>query len=150
MKNKKTFLKGIFTAAFLTIIAMSFNTCSDPSAEDKLPDDPPVTGSDVFRMIWQGAFENAPANPQEVWVYYNKTDNKVWVFFDNAWHRFAQDGLPGSVPQIGANGNWWIDGVDTGKPAIGTDGSDGNPGTPGSVVTIVGGYWFINGVTLLQ
>lgn len=25
------------------------------------------------------------------------------------------------VPQIGENGNWWIDGVDTGKPAKGAD-----------------------------
>jgi len=30
----------------------------------------------------------------------------------------AVPGLPGSIPEIGENGNWWIDGVDTGKASI--------------------------------
>ena len=33
-----------------------------------------------------------------------------------------QPGKDGYTPYIGENGNWWINGVDTGKPAIGKDG----------------------------
>ena len=44
---------------------------------------------------------------------------------------------------IGTNGHWYIDGVDTGIAAAGTDGADG---ADGSTVTIGGnGNWFING-----
>lgn len=35
------------------------------------------------------------------------------------------DGEDGDVPEVGPNGNWWIDGVDTGDPSKGTDGEDG-------------------------
>ena len=38
------------------------------------------------------------------------------------------DGTPGSVVTIGDNGNWFIDGVDTGLAAQGEDGADGTPG----------------------
>jgi len=38
------------------------------------------------------------------------------------------DGTPGSVVTIGDNGNWFIDGVDTGLAAQGVDGEDGTPG----------------------
>jgi len=40
-----------------------------------------------------------------------------------------QDGKPGSVVTIGENGNWFIDGVDTGVPAAGKNGQDGSDGT---------------------
>lgn len=42
------------------------------------------------------------------------------------------DGKPGSVVEIGDNGNWFIDGVDTGKPARGEKGDAGADGKPGS------------------
>lgn len=44
-------------------------------------------------------------------------------------------GQPGSVVEIGANGNWIIDGIDTGKPSRGEKGDtgdQGDPGTPGT------------------
>lgn len=44
-------------------------------------------------------------------------------------------GQPGSVVEIGANGNWVIDGIDTGKPSRGEKGDtgdQGDPGTPGT------------------
>ena len=42
------------------------------------------------------------------------------------------DGTPGSVVTIGENGNWFIDGVDTGLAAEGKDGADGADGADGT------------------
>lgn len=52
-----------------------------------------------------------------------------------------------SVTTIGTNGNWFINGVDTGVKAAGTNGTNGQDGEDGDKVTIVGGVWFINGVS---
>lgn len=38
----------------------------------------------------------------------------------------CRDGIDGSTPYIGENGNWWVGGKDTGKPS---KGEDGEPGT---------------------
>ena len=46
----------------------------------------------------------------------------------------GQDGNPGkdgATPTIGENGNWFINGVDTGKPSRGEAGSKGEDGQPG-------------------
>ena len=43
----------------------------------------------------------------------------------------GNDGKPGSVVEIGDNGNWLIDGKDTGKPSKGADGKDGEDGKDG-------------------
>ena len=40
-------------------------------------------------------------------------------------------GAPGSVVTIGDNGNWFIDGVDTGKPSRGEKGEQGEQGVQG-------------------
>lgn len=42
----------------------------------------------------------------------------------------GKDGKAGSTVKIGDNGNWWIDGVDTGMPSKGNDGV-GTPGADG-------------------
>lgn len=44
----------------------------------------------------------------------------------------GQDGAPGSVVEIGANGNWVIGGIDTGKPSRGEAGQDGQDGQDGA------------------
>ena len=44
------------------------------------------------------------------------------------------DGADGATPEIGVNGNWWIDGVDTGKPTVGKDGKDGEGGGAGGEI----------------
>ncbi len=57
----------------------------------------------------------------------------------------GEDGAAGksTVVEIGENGNWYIDGEDTGVAAAGKDGEDGQPG---SVVEIgENGNWFIDG-----
>lgn len=41
-------------------------------------------------------------------------------------------GPAGATPEIGENGNWYINGIDTGKSAKGTDGKDGQPGKDGA------------------
>lgn len=41
------------------------------------------------------------------------------------------EGKPGSVVAIGDNGNWFIDGVDTGKPSRGEKGEQGEQGPQG-------------------
>ena len=43
----------------------------------------------------------------------------------------GKDGAPGSVVTIGENGNWFIDGKDTGLAAAGKDGKDGKDGENG-------------------
>ncbi len=75
------------------------------------------------------------------------------------------DGTNGSTPYIGENGNWWIGETDTEVCATGTNGTDGltpyigengdwwigdtdtKTKATGDVVTIVDGYWYINGIS---
>ncbi|MDR1517652.1 MAG: hypothetical protein LBS52_06130 [Dysgonamonadaceae bacterium] len=54
----------------------------------------------------------------------------------------GQDGADGHTPviTIGANGNWLIDGTDTGVKAAGTNGTNGDTPTIGA-----NGNWFIGG-----
>lgn len=56
-----------------------------------------------------------------------------WAFYDETTKRYVTSEYPsrGAVPEIGANGNWWIDGADTGKPSRGVSGDPGEPGPPG-------------------
>ena len=55
-------------------------------------------------------------------------------------------GLNGQAPRIGDNGNWWIDGQDTGRPARGNDGQQGPPGSNGQAPRIGdNGNWWIDG-----
>ena len=50
---------------------------------------------------------------------------------DGATGATGADGTPGSVVTIGDNGNWFIDGVDTGKPSRGEKGEQGEQGPQG-------------------
>ena len=57
------------------------------------------------------------------------------------------DGKDGVTPTIGANGHWYIAGMDTGKTAIGKDGAVGASGRDGDTPTIgVNDNWHIGGV----
>jgi len=56
----------------------------------------------------------------------------------------TSSGGGGTVLTIGNNGNWYLDGIDSGVKAQGEKGADG---TNGSVVTIGNdNYWYIDGV----
>lgn len=76
----------------------------------------------------------------ELWLEVNgkDADTPIADFFNSL---IGKDGENGAVPVIGENGNWFVDGVDTGVPARGKDGRDG-------VTPVIGenGNWFIDGV----
>ncbi|NLR93912.1 collagen-like domain-containing protein [Flammeovirga agarivorans] len=55
----------------------------------------------------------------------------------------GNDGEQGSSPYIGENGNWWIDGEDTGVPSTGNDGENGTNGD--SPYIGQNGNWWIGG-----
>ena len=79
------------------------------------------------------------------------TDNGVVVNLSNGTSfeltngKDGQSGTTGSVITIGANGNWFIDGVDTGKPSrgeAGAPGADGQDGVSGKYyIPGEDGYW---------
>ena len=65
-------------------------------------------------------------------------DLYLWV--NNAWSNVGQfRGEDGATPEIGTNGNWWINGVDTGKPSRGVKGDAGTDGSDGAAATITVG-----------
>ena len=45
----------------------------------------------------------------------------------------GEDGANGITPTIGANGNWYLDTTDTGKPSRGEKGDKGDPGSDANV-----------------
>ena len=53
------------------------------------------------------------------------------ITFNNGNKYSIVNGKDGSVVKIGANGNWFIDNVDTGKPARGEKGETGATGPQG-------------------
>ena len=55
------------------------------------------------------------------------------ITFNNGNKYSIVNGKDGSVVEIGENGNWFIDGVDTGKPARGEKGETGVTGPVGPV-----------------
>ena len=81
----------------------------------------------------------------------NPDTNEWEVSYDNGatWaslgvNATGADGQDGQTPTIGANGNWWIGGIDTGIPATGIDGSDGQNGQDGLTPYIgSNGNWWI-------
>lgn len=52
--------------------------------------------------------------------------------------REPKDGENGKTPEIGPNGNWWVGGFDTGKPAQGPQGLPGSAGEPAKYVRVAG------------
>ena len=78
----------------------------------------------------------------ELWkIFYGKDSTVTLEDFFNSLK--GKDGKDGAVPYVGDNGNWWIDGTDTGIPARGQDGADGKDG----VTPTIGdnGNWWIDG-----
>ena len=102
-------------------------------------------GKDAYQL-WVDAVANGiddPHNPGQQWPKDETTLQDFWYFLTGAK---GQDGAP---PYIGANGYWFIDGIDTGIPAKGQDGQNGQNGADGqngSVITIgANDDWFIDG-----
>lgn len=77
-----------------------------------------------------------PHNPGHEWPKDKTEMSDFWYYLTGA------DGADGVTPNIGDNGNWWINGEDTGIPATGEDGQDGDMPD----ITIGDdGHWYING-----
>lgn len=92
-----------------------------------------------------------PHNPGTDWPKDETELNDFWYYLSGA------DGKDGVTPNIGDNGNWWVNGEDTGISAQGPkgedgedgeDGKDGADGDDGSMpdIKIINGNWYINGV----
>ena len=64
----------------------------------------------------------------------------------NWWVNGVDTGVASNIPYIGANGNWWINGKDTGKKAQGETGATGATGADGITPTIKDGFWWIGDV----
>lgn len=79
-----------------------------------------------------------PHNPGHEWPKDQTELNDFWYYLSGA------DGQDGVTPNIGDNGNWWINGVDTGIPAQGKDGEDGQDGATPEIGD--NGNWWINGI----
>lgn len=92
--------------------------------------------------IWVEEVGKGLDDPHSPGTQWDKTKTEMYHFW---YYLTGADGKNGSTPVIGENGNWWIEGEDTGLPSKGKDGQDGQNGKDGSVVTIVNGYWYIDG-----
>ena len=68
--------------------------------------------------------------------------SRITITDEDGPHIFEiMDGLDGgeaATPEIGANGNWYIGGVDTGKPSRGEQGPQGEQGPPGQGIPVGG------------
>ena len=123
MKRARKVLSALFLAVAMVLLVFAFVACGEKS----------ITGADIV-------------NGELVLTYSDGTTDNLGSVVGPQGQTGSQGaaGTPGSVVTIGQNGNWFIDGVDTGKPA---QGQAGAAGTPGSVVTIgQNGNWFIDGV----
>ena len=77
-----------------------------------------------------------PHNPGHNWPKDQTELNDFWYYLAGA------DGKNGVTPNIGDNGNWWVNGEDTGVPAT---GEDGKPGHTPEITIGDNGNWYIDG-----
>ena len=85
-------------------------------------------GADAYE-IWKEYISTGdvddPQNPGSKWSPARNTEQDFYYFLTGA------KGDNGNTPYIGENGNWFIDGKDTGVPARGRNGTDGKDGKDG-------------------
>lgn len=120
-------------------------------------------GKDGTSIVWKGEFDEAPANPENGWAYYNKKAKASYTYSNGSWYQMSIDGVNG---QNGADGlpivwkgelesapepaelNWVYKDTNDGvvfiygeagwEPMVldGNDGEDGAPGTDGLSVFV--------------
>ena len=125
--NKK-FLSAILFGAMMATSAGTFVSCKDY-------DDDIESLSDRISAVEALAKElQAQIQSGAVITNVNKGSNGVVVTLSNG-NTFevtnGAEGKAGSIVTIGENGNWVIDGVDTGKPSQGAKGDKGDQGEQG-------------------
>ena len=138
--NKK-FLSAILFGALMIGSTGTFTSCKDYDDDIKDLQGQIDANKTAIEKI------NALVNGGSVITGVTKTDKGVTVTLSNNTSfelTNGEKGTAGSVVEIGENGNWWIDGKDTGKPSKGDATSGTNaptiyyePGTVGSE----DGYW---------
>lgn len=82
--------------------------------------------------------DTLPASGEPGQAYMIDGDLYVWTAADSTWVNVGKiKGDQGDTPEIGENENWWIGGVDTGRPSRG----------PVPLMTVgENGHWFADGV----
>lgn len=126
--RKKLFFKSFLFVVFATFV--TFTACKDYDDDiDKLEDGLANLKTTVENM--QQKIESG-STIESV----DKTNNGITIkLSDGKTYSITNgvDGKDGSTVTIGGNGNWFIDGKDTGKASKGTDGKDGKDGKDGVV-----------------
>ena len=138
---RKKYLSALLFGALLFASAGTFTSCKDY-------DDDIQTLTERVDAV-ETLVDNLQSQIQSgaVITDVTNTENGVTVTLSNG-NSFTltngQDGTPGSVVEIGDNGNWFIDGEDTGRPSQGASGTGADaptiyyvPGTEGAEE----GYW---------
>lgn len=99
-----------------------------------------INGEDTGKP-WRGEDGKTPKveigpGPDYFWIIDGETTNISAKGQDGKDGKDGKDGVDGFTPVIGPNGNWFIDGVDTGKPSV--------------IIPEIGPgpnfHWFIDGV----
>ncbi len=105
-----------------------------------------ITGGDGADGADGREVELQVANGYIQWRYTTGADTE-WKNLMPLSDLKGDPGEDGDTPTIGANGNWWIGGVDTGIPATGSNGADGSDGSDGTdgLTPYIGsnGNWWI-------
>lgn len=131
--NKK-FLSAILFGALMVGSTGTFTSCKDYDDDidglEQRMDAVEKLVNDLKAKIESGAvITNVVSTSTGVTV--TLSDGKTFNLTNGTNGTNGTDGKPGSVVSIGENGNWFIDGVDTGKPSRGEKGEAGEDGQPG-------------------
>ena len=139
--NKK-FLSAILFGALMVTSTGTFVSCKDYDDEiDALNEKVQANKTEIDKI-------NALISSGSVITAVNNTANGIEIVLSNGKTypiTNGEKGKDGSVVEIGDNGNWFIDNVDTGRPSKGKDGNSGSsastiyyvPGTEG----VEKGFW---------
>ena len=127
-------VKLLLTVFALIVCLLGVTACGDLGGTT--PEGPVVDNEDLdtIAVVYQKAVE----------IGYEGT---IEEFLELVKGQDGEDGLDGETPYIGADGNWWIGGVNTGVKAKGEDGIDGSNGVDGKdgLTPFIGenGNWWI-------
>ena len=90
---------------------------------------------EIIDSLFGGGTTEPPTNDEkimqvyELYVDYAASNGEVPLSYEDWLDTVkGKDGKDGKTPMIGYNGNWWIDGKDTGVPAIPKNGENGKDG----------------------
>ena len=136
---RKKYLSALLFGALLFASAGTFTSCKDydddlNSLSERI-DEVKKQIQEIQQLISSGAVITNVENTSNG-VIVTLSDGNSFELTNGA------DGKPGSVVTIGENGNWIIDGVDTGKPSRGEKGDQGEQGPAGEDGVNAVGYTY--------